>query len=104
MRSNRNSRSGQAKVKRYKLTVTLSGSQGEVMRMEKAPPFSMWARFQEICKEADEHNKVYDMTLAKRTRADIARTLGRSATWVIARQKDMGLLQEAHTRRKKFSP
>ena len=89
-------------MKRYKLTVTLSGSQGEVMRMEQALPMSMWARLREVCQEADQHNKIYDMTMAKRTTADIARTLGKSVTWVQARQQAMGVLRNTNGRRKKF--
>jgi len=88
-------------VKRYKLTVTLSGSQGEVMRMEQALPMSMRAKFREVCQEADQHNKIYDMTMAKRPTADIARTLGKSVTQVKTRQEAMGVLRPANAARKK---
>ena len=88
-------------MRRYKLTITLSGSQGVVMRMEQTLPMSMWAKFREICQEADQHNKIYDMTMAKRTTADIARTLGKSATWVKTRQEAMGVLRAANAARKK---
>lgn len=88
-------------MKRYRLTVTLSGAQGEVMRMEQTLPMSMWAQFREICQEADQHNKIYDMTMAKRPTADIARTLGKSVTWVKTRQEAMGVLRAANAARKK---
>lgn len=90
------------KVKRYKLTVTLSGEQGEVMRMQQSLPMSMLAEFREICQQADLHNKVYDMTMAKRSTSSIAQALNKSTTWVRARQEEMGLLRSANAARKKF--
>ena len=74
-----------------KVTITVSGAHGEVMRMERTLPLCVLNRMRELVAEIDELHKLHDMTLAKRKMVDMARVLGRSPNWIRDRQKDLGL-------------
>jgi hypothetical protein len=87
---------------KYAVTITLSGQQGDVMRMHRQLPPVMLERFRLLFQEVDACHTVHTMTQAKHTRADIAKATGRSIKWVTARQNEMGLLHGAHRGRKKI--
>ena len=88
---------------KYAVTITLSGQQGDVMRMHRQLPPALLERFRLLFQEVDACNTVHAMTHAKRTRADIAKATGRSIKWVGARQNEMKLLQADHRGRKKIN-
>ena len=72
--------------------VTVSGGEGPLIRFEQVLPLCLLNDARELQRTAQDLVRIHQITTTGVTRAEIARRLGRSTTWVKAKQKELGLL------------
>lgn len=74
-----------------RFTVTISGDQGALIHFDQVLPLCLLNDARELQRTAEDLVKVHHLTTQGWPLSHIANHLGRSTTWVKARQRTLGL-------------